>query len=327
MKRIMLLMLLFVFCMPLFGQDFNIGDHINVSGLFEAELGMAANGDTVQDIVLATGEIDIGAQINEHVFLNAVYLWEEDDTEPVSLDEGYMTIAQKGFTVKAGRKVIPFGTFETFLVSDPLTLELGETHESCILCGFEYKAVLCELGVFNGDIGIDEGTDDVINNIVAAVTYSPLKWLTIHASFIVNIGDTDSVQDELAVTDIQNAVNGIAVSVTGTRDPFSFACEYVGSLETFEQAELDIDGDGDGDSPWVLNAEAAYTIMEGLQAGVRVAATGECIGLPESQVGAGLSYDIWEGSTLAVEISVNSFDDDISEDDITAAVVQFALAF
>jgi len=33
----------------------------------------------------------------------------------------------------AGQLYVPFGAFETGLISDPLTLEIGETRESTVL--------------------------------------------------------------------------------------------------------------------------------------------------------------------------------------------------
>lgn len=82
---------------PLLGEW---SKRITISGLLEAEASYedkdfeAANKDDEDssDLTLATLELGVDADIAKHVSEHALLLWEEDDTEPVDLDEGYITL-------------------------------------------------------------------------------------------------------------------------------------------------------------------------------------------------------------------------------------------
>lgn len=52
----------------------------------------AAEDEESSDIKLSTAEVAIDVDIFKHVKGHVAYLWEEDDTEPVDLDEGFIMI-------------------------------------------------------------------------------------------------------------------------------------------------------------------------------------------------------------------------------------------
>jgi len=62
---------------------------VSVGALLEVEASFGEEaGEEVSDVVLATFELDIDADLNDWVRGHALLLWEEDDTEPVDHDEG-----------------------------------------------------------------------------------------------------------------------------------------------------------------------------------------------------------------------------------------------
>ena len=71
-----------------------LSDRVSLSGLIEVEANVGDNfkGDDESDVALATVELGIDAQINEWVSGHILLLWEEDDTEPIDVDEGTITI-------------------------------------------------------------------------------------------------------------------------------------------------------------------------------------------------------------------------------------------
>ncbi len=61
------------------------------------------------------------------------------------LDEVIITLANPGttpFYITAGHTVSPFGRCETLMLSDPFTLDLGETKETPVLVGVETEGLL-----------------------------------------------------------------------------------------------------------------------------------------------------------------------------------------
>jgi hypothetical protein len=183
--------------------------------------------------------------------------------------------------------------------------------------------------LFNGDIGIDEGSDDPVNNGVLSASIEAIEHIAIGVSYILNIGDTDGLQGELLVADLQEAVGGVSLSVTGTFEPVKFTIEYVGALKEFDPTELDFDTDGEGDMPSSVNVEIAYMINDTMEAALRYTSISEFIDFTGSQIGIGFSYSLLENSTLAFEILSVSPDEDFTgnDDRITVTTVQFAVEF
>lgn len=98
---------------------------MEISGLLEAEIGFSSDFNNVDtsDITLATVELAFDAQINERVSAHVLMLHEDDDTEPAEIDAGIIGLdLNGGWSLAAGRMYLPFGVFETHMVSDPLTL-------------------------------------------------------------------------------------------------------------------------------------------------------------------------------------------------------------
>lgn len=127
-------------------------DRITLSGVAEAEI--SVNGNDESDMVVATIELGVDAQVNEWVNVHLRMLYEEDETASLGVDEGIITLGnaeQSSFSVAVGRMYLPFGVYDTNLLSDPLTLELGETSETAAQVMFEQGPLTASLFVYNGD--------------------------------------------------------------------------------------------------------------------------------------------------------------------------------
>ena len=119
--------------------------------LLEAEGAYSKNGNEQEsDLVLATVEFTADAAVSEWLSGHVGLLWEEDDTDPMALDEGYITVGTD-FYARAGKFYLPFGHFGTAFISDPLTLELAEINKSSVLAGYSAELFDVGAGVFKGD--------------------------------------------------------------------------------------------------------------------------------------------------------------------------------
>jgi hypothetical protein len=220
-----------------------LSDKVSFSGLVEVEAGFEKgyeNEDT-SDIVLATVELGIEAELCDWATANVVLLWEEDDTEPVDIDVGSITLASEDspFFLTAGRIYIPFGNFETHMVSDPLTLEIGETAESALQVGFESGGFHASAFVFNGDIDQD-GDDDEIKNYGVSIGYAcenDNMSLDVGVDWINNIWDSDGlgdiVEEDLDLP-LDEYADGIAAHLILNFGSFCLIGEYVGAMNDSE---------------------------------------------------------------------------------------------
>jgi len=111
-------------------------NNVSVGGVIELELvsESPAGEDSTTSAGVATAELGIAAAINDE--WGAEVLLEEDDG--IKLADAFVTYepASAGLSAAMGLQTLPFGVYETNLVSDPLTKGIGETaHTSLVLGG------------------------------------------------------------------------------------------------------------------------------------------------------------------------------------------------
>ena len=298
-------------------------NNIEISGLTEVEVGYndPDSGDTTSDIVLATQELGIAAEVTEWVSAEAVLLYEEDDTD-LEFDIATVTIADPNGPLYAtgGMFYVPFGTFETHLISDPLTLEIGEIRESSVLAGFESNGFAGGVYVFNGDL--EKNGESQIDSFGAFAGYSQENENTSFAfniGYITDIGDTDSLQDAIqdnldaAMVEYDDHVGGFSIDGMFAYGPFTLIGEYIMATDDFEFNELAFEADGA--EPEAFNIELGYNFnLSGIDmtAAVAFQGTDEAVALelPEERILLGLSAEIFDSTSLSIEWA---HDDDYSD--------------
>ena len=317
-------------------------DKITLSGVIEAEAyyedmdydDPATEDKDSSDITLATVELAVDVDVVKHVKGHVLFLWEEDDTEPVDVDEGFITLDGEDVVplyLNVGKLYVPFGNFESHFISDPLTLELGETRESALTVGCKNEWMDVSVSAFNGDID-ETGEDNHIETYVASASFSvPEKLIsnfgiTGGVSYISNIGDSDSLQDEIdSDMGIKDYVDGFNAFLTiSFMDKLFLECEYLGALDEFEAGELSFDG-GNKFQPETWNFELAYAATDRLELAIKYEG-GDDLGdfLPEDQYGAAVTYGLFENTSLALEYLHGEFENDDERDLVTT---QLAVEF
>ncbi|MBW1802848.1 MAG: LbtU family siderophore porin, partial [Deltaproteobacteria bacterium] len=267
-------------------------DRIELSGAVEVEFGHedhdvkdpANNHRTVSadndDITLATLELGIDAQINKYAQGHVLFLYEEDEDEDrVRIDEGTIKIGgieeTYGSYLLAGKYYPHFGELNSWFVSDPLTLEIFEIRESAAQAGIEQDWFSAGLGVFHGDIEENFEDESKVNGFFAdANLHNPEGTLgglslLIGASYLSNVADSDTLQDEVVdldadgiPNDLRDYIDGIAAYFVAEYGKFSFGAEYITALDDFLAGEMGYAVDRNGaptkTKPAAWNLEFAF---------------------------------------------------------------------
>lgn len=310
-------------------------DGLEFSGLLEVEAGYASlENEDESDLALATMELGVDAIFNEYVSGRFLLLWEEDDTEPVDLDEGVITLSGgscwPGY-LSAGKMYVPFGVFESNMISGPLTQDLGETRESAIQVGLEMNGFYGSVYLFNGDID-EAGEDSHIDNYGANAGYAlETEGFSLDAgiSYINNLLDSDGLGDfatetmESAGTELEGYVNGIGAQVVFSTGPLMLIAEYVTALD--EPDFIPPAGGGTGftwEKVAAWNAEAGYFFELGgrpANAGIAFQGTDKAGDfLPETRMMCTVGIEIFESTNLAFEYLHDEFENNHEADVITA---------
>ena len=304
------------------GQGDGWLNSIEISGVVEVEAAYAdpSGGNEESDAAVATVELGIAAQISDMVSAEVVLLHEEDDT-PLEVDVATMTFGSGPWAVMVGQYFVPFGVFESSFISDPLTLELGETRESALQFGFESGGFHGAVYTFNGNL--DEDGDSEIDSFGVAAGYSAEGEGTefgVNLAYISDIGDSDSLQDLINESlsgdvDYDSQVGGWSASALLRFGNLSLLTEYLGATENFEVDELAFEGEGAEPTSYMIEAALKFELA-GIPAtffvGYQETDEAAALELPEERFLVGLSVEMMEGVTLAVE---GTFDEDYGNSD------------
>lgn len=346
-------------CPQVFAEEKKWSDIITVSGVVEIEAGASSgyDGTDSSDITLSTMELGIDAELNDWVSGSVVLLWEEDDTEPVDLDQAIVTLGnteQAPYYLSAGKMYIPFGYYETNMISDPLTLEIGETGQTTVRVGYENQGFQGSVYSYKGDI-IRRGDDDTINCYGANMGYSFKKdslAIGLGAGITSNILESDGLGDAFEeareefvsnaggadpVFELDEFVVGYSVNAMVQFGSATFMGEYVGAADDPEYYT----NDGAGtearitlEAPAAYHVEGAYAFELAEKEMVAAITWQGTVGLagtfPETRLGAALGVTLIEGVGLAAEYIMDddySVSDGGTGKDETAVTLQLALEF
>ncbi len=318
-------------------------NRISLSGVIEVEAGFEsldfadpdAEDEDSSDLALAAAELGIDAEISDYVSGFMLLLYE--DGEDIAVDEVFLTLSggdEMPLYLKAGEFYVPFGSFETNMISDPLTLEIGETHETALEVGYEMAGFYCAAYLFNGDVD-EDGEDNDIDNFGLNAGYAmenDAMSLDAGIGYINNLYDSNGLGDilegqmEEEEFGLDSYVGGIALHAVLNFGPVTLIGEYVGATDDPEWNYPGVTEEGDKPSAW--NAEVGYTFeMAGKETVVGVAYQGTdnmADELPETRVVGAFAVGILDNTSLAFEYLHDEFESDDEADVFTA---QLAIEF
>lgn len=243
------------------GVTHQVADSISFGGVLDVIANNSSSdgwsGDTSSDLVIDTFELDIDASAGDWTSAHILFLYEDDDDDNLNVDEAFITFANADVTpfyVTAGRMYVPFGNFDTNMISDPVTLNLAETREDTVQVGFEAdNGFYGSVYVFNGDADKAKGSysetdNNTIDNYGLNLGYTMEKdnfSLDVGAAYINNIATSDKLQDivddnSLCAGDgcVKDYVGGLSAYAIANYGQFSLIGEYVTAIDDFKSSEL-----------------------------------------------------------------------------------------
>ncbi|MBT3234483.1 MAG: LbtU family siderophore porin [Bdellovibrionales bacterium] len=287
---------------------------ISYSGVIDAEYrrsgGWGGTG-TTGDFTIPNAASTIKTEIEKDVVATIDILYEEDET-PLGVDSIFLTIKHSIFTLTLGRFYIPFGTFETNMISDPLTLELGETSESGLMLSYGRGPLDLSIFVFNGDIKAAAGTDRVNQyGIAASYDYKTERDLqmTVAASYLNNIADSDGLTTVATVANgIGNYVPGYNLSLKSTLENYGLFLEYISATTAFHSSNLSTGATpAAGATPSALNLEVFMTLQDfTLSAAIQNSSEAMALNFAENRILLGLSHLYRDKITISCEYMLES---------------------
>lgn len=286
-----------------------------ISGLVEVEALAAEDfaGARTNDVTLATVGVAMNAIVDERLSARLAFLYEEDTTD-FGLEEGTVTFGlSESMVFTAGMMYVPFGRFDSFMVSDPQTLVMSETVETVLMLSGKIRGLYGAAYLFNGDseeigevsAGDNKGISGGLN-----LGYARDGLFDVGVSYITNIADSDTLQtledepgaDARGVVD--SAVAGASAYFIASLGNITVLGEHVTALDRFSNGDLDGTVTGK-ERPSASNIEIIAELADTFTVAAAYQKTAEAlfIGLPETVVSATVAYKVAEGATLAAEFA------------------------
>jgi hypothetical protein len=291
-------------------------ERLTFGGVVEVEAGFSDGDDgSESDIAVATVELGLEAAINDYSVAQVLFLYE--DGEDLGVDEAFITLGnleKNPFHLTAGKLYLPFGNYESQMVSDPLTLEIGEAGEEVIQVGIETAGFYASAYGFNGDT--DDGGSDVVEHYGLSGGYAleaASFGFDVGGGWISSIGDSDGLTDALGggPVAVNDYIDGYAAHLITGYGPLTLIGEYVGAGD-------DLDGPNSRISAYNLEAGMEFPLA-GREASIAVGyqKTDEArwVDLPEKRMVSALAVEIMDGTTLALEW-MNEEDYDGADSDV-----------
>ncbi|MBU1486460.1 porin [bacterium] len=284
------------------GQQVYAEAQISVGGLIE--VGYEKIGDGKGNLGAGDIEVGIEAKLNEQIS-GAILL--RPDAEEIGdiLDEVIITLenfSQAPISITAGKTAMPFGVFESHLLSDPWTKEAGDTW-----C-WEIGGVVGLIGSYAQEsVEVSLAVYDCCDNeepcgIAGMITVAPMENFSASLSYCSQKEDVDTTTA---------AMGDVNLSLTYAAGPVTVDVEYSGAM-TRENGEP---------KPSAYSAGLAYQASEPLEVALRYDGLNDDDGTatsPASRIGAGINYTLFEAATLSCEIGSTKPGEDDSKTDFAA---------
>ncbi len=316
---------------------------VTVTGLVQIEAQFYQDYNDIDSSDFVVDELGVGIEAQVHRWAKAqiAFLYEEGAT-PLEIDEAIITLGNLEISpvyLAAGQLYVPFGNFESNMISDPLTLELGEAREKAAQLGFDMGSLYGSVYAFNGST--QDSSENKIDHYGAHVGFaqeSERGGIDLGIGYINDIGDSDGLTDALGGDDVVNLVNydyvgGLSAYLILNVGSVKLIGEYVTALDEFDANHLAFNGNGAEPKAW--NAELAYSFNIAAQEmtfalGYQGTDESVALGLPEKRYLGVLSAGIFKNTTVSLEYA---FDEDyaVSDggtgEDANQVILQLAVEF
>jgi len=277
-------------------------DQLSLSGLLEIDaysLSQDAGGDSL-DIIVSALEIGLDASINERLSVSTLLLY-EDGFAGLEVDTAIMKLAfDSPFDLIAGQMVLPFGRYETAALSDPLTLELGETADTAVQLSTTRGSLSASITFFNGHNEEAAAVDDDQLRLILALDYSEDRF-NAGFSWISNM-DSDRFE-ELAGTSIAREVAGLGLYFIWRQGPLTLSAEHIMALDDYAAGDFGNDV-GTPSQPSATVLELDYALDENSTLAVAFQHSSEAAfaGLSEDVLLAGYTRSLQNGLDIGLEL-------------------------
>ncbi|NJO15999.1 MAG: LbtU family siderophore porin [Thioploca sp.] len=293
------------------------------------------------DIIAHTVAFGLTARVHEWSTARLSLLYEERLPEvltPLEIDEAFITLGNDTVTpiyLAMGQMYVPFGRFESNLISYPLTYEMALIRAQAVQLGFKSASVYGSIYGFNGNP--DDDQNDTIDNYGSNLGFAQetdFHSYDIGIGYINSIGNSFTIAGILPVEPTEyDYVDGLSTHLILNWGNVSLIGEYITALNEFKVNHFAFAGQGAQPQAWNLEAAYRFNLVGKkltLAAGYQATEEALALNLPQSRILSALSWAIDDNTTLGLEYAIDE-DYDLTDggtgESAKTATLQLAVEF
>ncbi|KPJ67282.1 MAG: hypothetical protein AMJ43_05320 [Coxiella sp. DG_40] len=303
---------------------------IELSGFVEGQV-LAGNKDygdaTTSDIDLSAAELDVLGEISSWA---TAYMTIDYDNSPfipryansnVYLNRAFLTVGNLDkFPIYGtlGQIYIPFGAYNNYMITDPITKVMARTRQRAIVLGFSKSEAYASIYAFKGDSYSD--SEKAINNGGINFGYKSkfqkTTTLDFGAGYINNIADSQGMQQTGAKNGfkgfsqqkkyehLQHLVPAVDLHANLGHGPYNLAVEYIAALRKFSTCDLTFNNKGTQVSALDVQGNYSFHVINKpatLSAGYQQSWKALALNLPEHTIVASAGISLFRDTIEKIE--------------------------
>lgn len=210
---------------------------LEVVGALEMKYGMS-RGDSghVNGPRADKAEVGVTYKPTDKFDLNAVGLYEDKKFSADEVKATWHALPDAKLDVTVGKQFFPFGSFESAMVSDPITKEFGESRRNKVLQVASKRGNLQTTGyVFEGKSAQTGGTGTHKNGYGFSVGYEA-EVGTVGVDYLSNLAESKHFG---TANDVASQVPAIALHGTRKMGQVALSGEYMTAMKSFQPGDLE----------------------------------------------------------------------------------------
>ena len=225
-------------------QAVELNEQWSINGTLEAEYQVnRSQGQTDKGGYISTAALGTSFKPNDKLEFNGSLLYEEDIAgvaTKLEVDEAYATwhaLPKDKLDVMLGKKYLPFGHFDSKMLSDPLTLELGETRTNQTLqINNKQGNITTAAYVFKGKAPNLNGTGEHKHGYGASLRYAH-DTTQAGIDYIANLGEAQQLNTA-------RKMPGVSVYAAKQINKVTLSAAHLTAIKSLQVGDLDNEGDG-----------------------------------------------------------------------------------
>jgi hypothetical protein len=297
-----LLLSLFMLPLPLVAEP-----QLSWSGAIEFEAGQISQSGGVRDrsMAVATAAIGLDLLLSERVEGHLLLLRKQGS--PFALDVATITLhLDERHHLTAGEHYLPFGRYESFMVTLPVTLRLGESRAPQMQYTYTEGGMIGAFYLFKGEVAVAaDGADSSRLGYGFDWQVSGDRW-GVGLSYLADLAESNllkaAVQATSPTTPLADRVAGGAFYLRLSQGPLTLFAEQVMAMGDFAATDFAATGDL---RPATRSVEIGYEVAPGTTLAVASQQTqqAEVFALPRRWHGLSVGGQVDPALRAAVELA------------------------